>query len=169
MELDFDALRELLAAINQTDVAEFTLKSGDFELVIRKGAQVAQQTSSPYMATSGLEGMASMQATPNMTNAVTPPPPTVASPPAAAPLTNDRLVDITSPMVGTFYRSPAPDEPPYVNVGDRIRSGQVVCIVEAMKLMNEVEAEVSGEVVEILVENAQPVEYGQVLMRVNPA
>jgi acetyl-CoA carboxylase biotin carboxyl carrier protein len=71
-------------------------------------------------------------------------------------------------MVGTFYRSPSPDEPSYVNVGDRIRSGQVVCIVEAMKLMNEVEAEVSGEVVEILVENAQPVEYGQVLMRVNP-
>ena len=72
-------------------------------------------------------------------------------------------------MVGTFYRSPSPDEPSYVNVGDRIRAGQVVCIVEAMKLMNEVEAEVSGEVVEILVENAQPVEYGQVLMRVNPA
>ena len=72
-------------------------------------------------------------------------------------------------MVGTFYRSPSPDESPYVNVGDRIRTGQVVCIVEAMKLMNEVESEVSGEIVEILVENAQPVEYGQVLMRVNPA
>lgn len=72
-------------------------------------------------------------------------------------------------MVGTFYRSPSPDESAYVNVGDRIRTGQVVCIVEAMKLMNEVETEVSGEIVEILVENAQPVEYGQVLMRVNPA
>jgi acetyl-CoA carboxylase biotin carboxyl carrier protein len=72
-------------------------------------------------------------------------------------------------MVGTFYRAPSPDEAPYVNVGDRIRTGQVVCIVEAMKLMNEVEAEVTGEIVEILVENAQSVEYGQVLMRVNPS
>jgi acetyl-CoA carboxylase biotin carboxyl carrier protein len=68
--------------------------------------------------------------------------------------------------VGTFYRSPAPDEPPFVNVGDRVQAGQTVCIIEAMKLMNELEAEVSGEIVEILVENSQPVEFGQVLMRV---
>jgi acetyl-CoA carboxylase biotin carboxyl carrier protein len=71
-------------------------------------------------------------------------------------------------MVGTFYRAPAPDEPPFVDVGDRIRIGQTVCIIEAMKLMNELEAEVAGEIVEILVSNGQPVEYGQVLMRVNP-
>jgi acetyl-CoA carboxylase biotin carboxyl carrier protein len=70
-------------------------------------------------------------------------------------------------MVGTFYRSPAPDEPPFVDVGDRIRKGQTVCIIEAMKLMNELEAEVSGEIVEILVQNGEPVEYGQLLMRVN--
>lgn len=71
-------------------------------------------------------------------------------------------------MVGTFYRAPAPDEPAYVNVGDRIQIGQTVCIIEAMKLMNELEAEVSGEIIEILVQNAEPVEYGQVLMRVKP-
>jgi acetyl-CoA carboxylase biotin carboxyl carrier protein len=71
-------------------------------------------------------------------------------------------------MVGTFYRSPAPDEGPFVEVGDRIRTGQTVCIIEAMKLMNEIEAEVSGQIVEILVENGEPVEYGQPLMRVNP-
>jgi acetyl-CoA carboxylase biotin carboxyl carrier protein len=71
-------------------------------------------------------------------------------------------------MVGTFYRAPAPDEPPFVAAGDRIRNGQAVCIIEAMKLMNEIEAEVSGEVVEIKVENAQTVEYGQVLMLVKP-
>ena len=71
-------------------------------------------------------------------------------------------------MVGTFYRAPAPGEAPFVEIGDRIRSGQVVCILEAMKLMNELEAEVSGEVVEILVDNGEPVEYGQVLMRVKP-
>ncbi|NJL85133.1 MAG: acetyl-CoA carboxylase biotin carboxyl carrier protein, partial [Leptolyngbyaceae cyanobacterium SM1_1_3] len=76
------------------------------------------------------------------------------------------LVEITSPMVGTFYRSPAPEELPFVDVGDRIQSGQTVCIIEAMKLMNELESEVAGEIVEVLVENSEPVEFGQILMRV---
>jgi acetyl-CoA carboxylase biotin carboxyl carrier protein len=71
-------------------------------------------------------------------------------------------------MVGTFYRSPAPDEPPFVNVGDRVSTGQTVCIIEAMKLMNELEAEVFGEIVEILVNNSEPVEFGQALMLVRP-
>jgi acetyl-CoA carboxylase biotin carboxyl carrier protein len=71
-------------------------------------------------------------------------------------------------MVGTFYRAPAPEESSFVEIGDRIQTGQTVCIIEAMKLMNELEAEVSGEIVEILVENAQPVEFGQPLMRVKP-
>ena len=76
------------------------------------------------------------------------------------------MTDITSPMVGTFYRSPAPDEASFVEVGDRIQAGQTVCIIEAMKLMNELEAEISGEIVDILVENAEPIEFGQPLMRV---
>jgi acetyl-CoA carboxylase biotin carboxyl carrier protein len=71
-------------------------------------------------------------------------------------------------MVGTFYRAPGPDEVPFVEVGDRIRAGQTVCIIEAMKLMNEIESEVSGQIIEILVMNGEPVEYGQPLMRVNP-
>ncbi|WP_416676021.1 acetyl-CoA carboxylase biotin carboxyl carrier protein [Egbenema bharatensis] len=163
MELDFNALRELLAAINQTDVAEFTLKNGDFELVVRKAAQPVHHALSAETV-GGDKGTAPMP-----TLSIVPSTPaSMPTPPPVAPLVNDRLVDITSPMVGTFYRAPSPDESPYVNVGDRIRTGQVVCIVEAMKLMNEVEAEVTGEVVEILVENAQSVEYGQVLMRVNP-
>jgi acetyl-CoA carboxylase biotin carboxyl carrier protein len=94
-----------------------------------------------------------------------------ASPPAAPatpPGKGSDLLAITSPMVGTFYRSPAPEEPAFVGVGDRISSGQTVCIIEAMKLMNELEAEISGEIVEILVENAQPVEFGQTLMLVRP-
>jgi len=78
------------------------------------------------------------------------------------------LLEITSPMVGTFYMAPAPDAPPYVSVGQRISTGDTVCIIEAMKLMNELEAEVAGTIVEICVENAQPVEYGQVLFRVDP-
>jgi acetyl-CoA carboxylase biotin carboxyl carrier protein len=81
---------------------------------------------------------------------------------------DDGLQEITSPMVGTFYRAPAPDAPPYVDVGSKVSKGQTLCILEAMKLMNELEAEVSGEIREILVENAEPVEYGQVLFRVAP-
>jgi acetyl-CoA carboxylase biotin carboxyl carrier protein len=79
------------------------------------------------------------------------------------------LLEVTSPMVGTFYRAPAPDAPPYVEVGDRVSKGQTVCILEAMKLMNELECEVSGTIREICVENADPVEYGQVLFRIEPA
>ena len=78
------------------------------------------------------------------------------------------LIDVTAPMVGTFYRAPAPGEPSFVEVGNRIGIGQTVCILEAMKLMNELESEVSGEVIEILVENGTPVEFGEVLMRVKP-
>ena len=79
-----------------------------------------------------------------------------------------KWVDITSPMVGTFYAAPAPDEDPFASVGDRITKGDTVCIIEAMKLMNEIEGEVSGQIMEIAVENGEPVEFGQVLMRVNP-
>jgi len=79
------------------------------------------------------------------------------------------LAEVNSPMVGTFYRAPAPDAPPYVETGDRVEKGQTLCILEAMKLMNELEAEVSGTVREICVENAEPVEFGQVLFRIDPA
>ncbi len=166
MELEFNELRELITVINQTDIAEFTLKSGDFELVVRKGVQ----TGEPVMSKPAeLEGLPSLIAPPSLPSVAMPmptPPPAVVPPPL---ITNDRFVDIISPMVGTFYRAPAPDEPPFVEVGDRIRPGQTVCIIEAMKLMNELDAEVAGEVVEVLVQNGESVEYGQVLMRVNPS
>ena len=79
-----------------------------------------------------------------------------------------KVIDIKSPMVGTFYLSPAPDAPPYVEVGSRVKKGDTLCVIEAMKLMNELESEVNGTVVEVLVDNAEPVEYGQVLFRVEP-
>ncbi|QRN80300.1 MAG: acetyl-CoA carboxylase biotin carboxyl carrier protein, partial [Nocardiopsis sp. BM-2018] len=80
-----------------------------------------------------------------------------------------RLVDVTAPIVGTFYAAPAPDAPNYVKPGDRVQVGAVLCIIEAMKLMNEIEAEVAGTVVEVLVKNEDPVEYGQVLFRIDPS
>jgi acetyl-CoA carboxylase biotin carboxyl carrier protein len=95
--------------------------------------------------------------------------PSPESPPADAPPPADGLVDVLSPMVGTFYRAPSPESPSFVSVGDSVEAGQTLCILEAMKLMNELEAEVSGVVREISVENAEPVEFGQVLFRIEPS
>jgi len=170
--LDFNEIRQLLVTIAQTDIAEVTLKSDDFELTVRKAGSINNHGMG-QPAVSGVVGTA-------MT--------TVAAPTISterildtavagagvqlsvnAPSTIDqRLVEVSSPMVGTFYRAPAPGEAPFVEVGDRVRQGQTVCIIEAMKLMNEIEAEVSGQVMEILVQNGEPVEYGQPLMRINP-
>jgi acetyl-CoA carboxylase biotin carboxyl carrier protein len=107
----------------------------------------------------------------SITNLTANPNPAVSSSPVAEPLEKEiaeGLVGIKSPMVGTFYRAPAPDAKPYVEVGDRVSVGQVVCVIEAMKLMNEIEAETSGTMEKILVENAQPVEFGQVLFWTRP-
>ncbi len=170
MSLNLNELRELLAAINQTDIAELTLKSSDFELIIRRGWRGDEQiltgdnrVGMPEvifpLSPSPLSGGAakSSDVVPAQSTTVTLP-----------PNSDRRYLEILSPMVGTFYRSPAPDELPFVEPGDRIRSGQTVCIIEAMKLMNEIEAEVAGEIIEILVQNGEPVEYNQPLMRVTP-
>ncbi len=97
------------------------------------------------------------------------PAPAPAATEAAAPVESSNTIEIKAPMVGTFYRSPAPDAQPYIKEGDVISQGKVLCIIEAMKLMNEIEAEVSGKIVKILVENAQPVEYNQPLFLVEPS
>lgn len=161
MELSVTDLRELVAALSQSDIVELTLKSSDFELTLRKpGAMVAAEAA----ATPGTVPEVAVIAPPPPAEAA----PAATSPPATPPGKSSDLISINSPMVGTFYRSPAPEEPAFVGVGDRISAGQTVCIIEAMKLMNELEAEVSGEIVEILVENSQPVEFGQTLMLVRP-
>ncbi len=185
MQLDLNELRELLAALDRTDISELTLKSGDFELTVRKatgpgsdssGAAIASRPPSDLAYPSGgtsASPAAASQILPAATPDVAIPSPDLAargpaqSPAGVSPL-DKKWVDVISPMVGTFYRAPAPDEPPFVSVGDRITVGQTVCIIEAMKLMNEIEAEVSGQVMEISIQNGQPVEYGQVLMRINP-
>lgn len=173
MKFDFDELRELLTVLNQTDIAELTLKSDDFELILRKGAWVADATlvDRPGVPAAGQVLSSSPSpapATPADAAAIAAPTPSTSSGASAPPSAEMKYVEVLSPMVGTFYRAPSPDEAPYVNVGDRIQTGQTICIIEAMKLMNELEAEVSGEIIEILVQNAEPVEYGQVLMRVKP-
>ena len=99
---------------------------------------------------------------------IAPAAPTASTEPAPAEKTDDGLHEVLSPMVGTFYRSPSPEADPFVSEGDRIESGQTVCIIEAMKIMNEIPADVQGEVVEILVGDAQPVEYNQALFKIRP-
>ncbi|KAM3102006.1 acetyl-CoA carboxylase biotin carboxyl carrier protein [Phormidesmis sp. 146-12] len=173
MPLDLNELRELLTALNQTDIAELTLKSDDFELTVRRGmrSDTGLPQTSVSAVTAGLPTSAispSYQETAPLPMPEVPAASPISSPSAPPPSGDRRFVEILSPMVGTFYRSPGPDEPAFVEAGDRIRSGQTVCIIEAMKLMNEIEAEVSGEIVEILVQNASSVEYGQPLMRINP-
>ncbi|MBF2097473.1 MAG: acetyl-CoA carboxylase biotin carboxyl carrier protein [Gloeomargaritaceae cyanobacterium C42_A2020_066] len=155
MQLTFQELRDLLLVVQQTGIAELTLKGSDFELTLRAAVTTPVALDSVAIATP--------VALPSVAPEKSP------APPSSPPLEDKPGVDIISPIVGTFYQSPAPGEPPFVSVGDRVRAGQTVCIIEAMKLMNEIEAEVAGEVVDIYVTNGQPVEYGQALMRVRPA
>jgi acetyl-CoA carboxylase biotin carboxyl carrier protein len=154
MSINFQELRELIAAIASTDITELNLKNTEFELTVRKApAVVTQMTSAAPITLAAAAPPIAAEAT---------------TPPAPSPL-EKKWVEIKSPMVGTFYRAPGPDEPSFVSVGDRIAVKQAVCIIEAMKLMNELEAEVAGQVMEIVVENGQPVEFGQTLMYVNPS
>ncbi|MDH6087125.1 acetyl-CoA carboxylase biotin carboxyl carrier protein [Umezakia ovalisporum] len=158
MPLEFNEIRQLLATIAQTDITEVTLKSDDFELTVRKsGSRDAQPAPTQIMEVGTGRVLESVVTAPSMQLSANPP-----------STIDKRLVEVLSPMVGTFYSAPAPGEAPFVKVGDRVRVGQTVCIIEAMKLMNEIEAEVSGQVMEILLQNGEPVEYGQALMRINP-
>ena len=156
MQFDHQQLRDLLDQLSKSDIQEFRLEADDFRLEVRRNL--------PAVVTAAAPLAAPLAEAPVSVAAPAPPPP---PPPAAA--SRSDLQPITAPMVGTFYRSPAPGEPPFVDLGTRIRSGQPVCILEAMKLMNELESEVAGEVVEILVESGTPVEFGQVLMRIRPS
>lgn len=176
MQLDLNQLRELLADIDKTNISELTLKSDDFELMVRKGgSSIDRPLSSVDVALTGGFPSAELVSPPRTVSSGDKLSESTAvsgssnSDPGSTPQPADaKWVEVTSPMVGTFYRSPAPDEPTFVDEGDRITSGQTVCIIEAMKLMNEIEAEVSGRIMEILVQNGTPVEYGQPLMRIDP-
>jgi len=158
MQLDHDQLRQLLALLGESDIQELRLEGDDFRLEVRRNLPASAAPVTVVQAAQPAPAPAAM----------VPPPSPSAPPPPAASVRGD-LQAITAPMVGTFYRAPAPGEAPFVEVGSRIAPGQAICILEAMKLMNELESEISGEVVEILVENGTPVEFGQVLMRIKPA
>jgi len=166
--MNYKEITDLIKLVNKTDLSEVKLKDKDFEISIRtsnfqaKGTQVVQAGSAPVVH---------MPAAPAA--------PVAAATPAAAPAkaasektaveSTEGLLEVKSPIVGTFYRSASPDKPAYAKVGDSIEKGDTVCIVEAMKLFNEIESEVSGTIVKVMVEDAAPVEYDQVLFLVDPS
>jgi acetyl-CoA carboxylase biotin carboxyl carrier protein len=158
VEFSLEQVRELVTILNKTDITELTLESGDVRLSIRKSEN---RVVAPVAMTSTVSSTVPLTAIENTTASAVSHTTTIAD-----SLPAKKLIEITSPMVGTFYRSPGPDEAAFIEIGDIVKKGHTVCIIEAMKLMNEIESEASGKIVEILVENTQPVEYGQVLMRV---
>jgi acetyl-CoA carboxylase biotin carboxyl carrier protein len=150
---DLAEIRRLIQLVKRTGIGELEVSAHGRTVRITAQAGVAEVLRGAVLPAAAVAG-----------------PPAVASAPAgdAGPTKVENLTAIASPMVGTFYRAPAPDADPYVEVGDIVEVGQTVCIVEAMKLMNEIESEVRGRVARILVENAQPVEFGQKLILIEP-
>ena len=163
MKLDHDDLDRLIEKISTSDIQEFSLEGEDFKLEIKRNLfdqnhltnnSTKNNSLEKQIITSQSTSTDNITLTSNTEVSQVPPP------------GRSDLTDITSPMVGTFYRAAAPGEDPFVDLGSKITIGQTICILEAMKLMNEIESEFNAEIVEILVENGTPVEFGQVLMRV---
>ena len=159
---DLDFLRGLIAAVDESGIDSLEVSRGGTRIRISKTPGGSSQIGAPAQAA---QPAAAPPPAP-VAEAGAAPAPTAGS--AAPPAIPDSWAEIKSPMVGTFYRSPSPEAPAYVEVGSKVSKGQTLCILEAMKLMNELEAEVAGVVREIAVDNGEPVEYGQVLFRIEP-
>ncbi|MFZ4632617.1 MAG: acetyl-CoA carboxylase biotin carboxyl carrier protein [Saprospiraceae bacterium] len=172
--MDFNQIQELIRLVTKNKLSTFYLQEGDFKIIIRnQAAQLPEGAPPPvlYAPTPPVAQPAAPSA---------PPPPAAASS-VQAPLPDvqpavtvvkpeaSNLIQIKSPMVGTFYRSASPDKPPFIKIGDDVEVGDTVCIIEAMKLFNEIESEVKGQIVKVLVEDSSPVEYDQPLFLIEPA
>jgi acetyl-CoA carboxylase biotin carboxyl carrier protein len=156
--MDIKQIQELIKFVSKSGVNEVAIEQKDFKITIKTNqAQTYVSASAP----APLPAAAAPQP-----STLTPPAAIQPSLPAAE---DANYITIKSPMIGTFYRSSSPDKPSFANVGDEIKAGEVVCIIEAMKLFNEIESEVSGRIVKILVDNAQPVEYDQPLFLLDPS
>lgn len=162
--MTFKEIQNLLKQMADYDLSEIRIKDGDFEITVRTSSYTKSKIAQPTVVTS-----APMQVTAPAAAEPTPVAAAPAAPPADSNTTDTAgLLEVKSPIVGTFYRSASPDKPAYVSVGDTISEGSVVCIVEAMKLFNEIESEVAGKIVKVMIDDASPVEYDQVLFLVDP-
>ncbi len=156
--MNLKELKELIEMLKDTDISEVEIERSGVKVRLRKGGDVTYHHPMPRME--------------HPSAAIVAPATPLASAPAAenpAEPVKTNQIKVTSPIVGTFYRTSSPDKPPYVETGDTVKNGQVLCIIEAMKLMNEIESETAGKIVQILVESGQPVEYGQLLFVIEPA
>jgi acetyl-CoA carboxylase biotin carboxyl carrier protein len=152
--LDLKEIKELIALMRKNDLSVFKMESEGFKITLKKGTdfQPVIHHAAPVAAPVAAPAAA----------------PAAAAPAAPAPVANEKLKDIASPMVGTFYGSPSPDAQPFVKVGQDVDENTVVCIIEAMKVMNEIKADARGTVAEIVAENGKPVQFGQALFRIVP-
>ncbi len=157
--MNLKELKELILFLKEEGITEFELERGDVKVRVKRGAEtvIAPMPDPRYYAVPSAPPLAPDHAA---TTAAAPPPP--------KPEPEEELHMVRSPIVGTFYESPSPGSPPFVKAGDEVALGQVLCIVEAMKLMNEIESDVAGEVVKKLISNGQPIEYGQELFAIRP-
>jgi acetyl-CoA carboxylase biotin carboxyl carrier protein len=157
--MDIKQVQELVKIINKTNIAEISIEEEGLKITIKQKEEPATHIMAAPAQPTYIQA-------PAPAHAVASAPP---SKPAEPTTTTENLLTIKSPMIGTFYRSPSPDKPVFVNIGDDVAVGKVVCIIEAMKLFNEIESEVKGRIVKVLVEDASPVEYDQPLFLVDPS
>jgi len=159
-------LKELIDFLIEKDISEFELERGDVKVRIKRGADAAAPVIAHAMPMAPIQMASAVQAASHSSA------PAASAPvpgPAGAPVSaEEELHTVKSPIVGTFYEAPGPGALPFVKPGDQVAAGQVLCIIEAMKLMNEIESDASGEIVKVLVNNGQPVEYGQPLFAIRP-
>jgi acetyl-CoA carboxylase biotin carboxyl carrier protein len=165
--MDFKQIQELIKIVNKSSIGELSIEEGDFKITIKQKEEPAT------VFTAAAPVQTTIQAPPPSIQQTLPLPQTLStSAPTGShestPKATDNLITIKSPMIGTFYRSSGPDKPAFVNIGDEISVGKTVCIIEAMKLFNEIESEVKGTIVKILVDDASPVEYDQPLFLLEP-
>ena len=159
--MDIKQIQELVKLINKTNIGEITIEEEGIKITVKQKKDPVQHIVAS--APAAMQAMPAQAAIPAATPAAATPPPAKAAEPKA-----DNLITIKSPMIGTFYRAAGPGKPVFVNVGDEVAPGKVVCIIEAMKLFNEIESEVKGKIVKVLVDDASPVEYDQPLFLVEP-
>lgn len=157
--MDLKELQNFIRFVAKSGAQEVSLETDDFKITVKTGPDGVVYAQAPVVAAAPAVAAAPVAAAPA--------PAAVA--PAAPAEDTSKYVTVTAPMIGTFYRKPSPDKPVFVNVGDTVKAGQTVCIIEAMKLFNEIECEVSGTVVKVLADDMKPVEYGQALFMVDPA
>ena len=166
--MDLKTVKNLLNLISESDVNEVEIEEGDFKIKVKKQADTVYRSEPTpmYMGSQAGIELSGAQQPPQQ---AAPPAAQQAPPPAEGSKEDDRYITIRSPIVGTFYRSPSPESDVFVEVGDSVAKGDVLCIVEAMKIMNEIESEYSGKIVQILTDNAQPVEFDQPLFLIDPS